>query len=302
MKKKRRYFFTWNNWQKDFIDKDNVIEYFQGLPDIKAYVIGFEKGEKGTDHLQGVLLFNQAKTFNTMREYLKNNHIEPIIKLDSAVDYCKKENDYIEFGDVVGQGQRSDIVDFRDAIIDGMTDIELLEQYPSQYFRYERSISKIRTMYLNEFYSKNNRDLKVVYLGGSSGAGKTSYVYRNFDVSQIHRVTDYDNPFDSYTGQKILVLDEFHSQFAMTQMLNLLDIYPLELPARYNNKWACYDTVFIISNKPIYEQYTGIQEFQPEVWRAFMRRITNYYWLDNNDESREKVYNSIENDLIDMPF
>ena len=155
MKMKRRYFFTWNNWEKDFTDKESVKEYFNNLDHIKAYVIGFEKGEQGTQHLQGVLLFTQPKTFNTMREYLKNNHIEPIIKLDSAVEYCKKENDFIELGDVIAQGQRTDIVNFRDGIIAGMTDIELLEEYPSQYFRYERSIDKIRTMYLNDYYSKN---------------------------------------------------------------------------------------------------------------------------------------------------
>ena len=56
-------------------------------------------------------------------------------------------------------------------------------------------------------------------------------------------------------------------------MLNFCDIYPIELPARYANKYACYNTVYIVSNWPLEEQYTETQLKNPTSWQAFLRRI-----------------------------
>ena len=56
-------------------------------------------------------------------------------------------------------------------------------------------------------------------------------------------------------------------------MLDYLDIYPLELPARYANRYACYETVYIISNWELEKQYPEVQNDSPETWKAFLRRI-----------------------------
>lgn len=45
------------------------------------------------------------------------------------------------------------------------------------------------------------------------------------------------------------------------------------LPARYNDRVACYTTVYITSNIPLGEQYQDIQRYKLETWRAFLRRI-----------------------------
>lgn len=58
-------------------------------------------------------------------------------------------------------------------------------------------------------------------------------------------------------------------------MLNYLDIYPLQLPARYHDRVVCYTTIYITSNIPLEKQYVDIQRYQPETWRAFLRRIHN---------------------------
>src|SRR5690554_4431661 len=124
----RRCVFTWNNWQKDFQDKDAVNEYFQCLNHIKYFVIGFEVGEQGTPHLQGLLSFTTPKEFETLRRYLKNNHIEQVKgTFTQAMEYCKKDGDFIEWGDApIEQGKRNDIDDFIEAIKQGYNDSELL--------------------------------------------------------------------------------------------------------------------------------------------------------------------------------
>ena len=67
-------------------------------------------------------------------------------------------------------------------------------------------------------------------------------------------------------------------------MLNYLDVYPLRLPARYNNKIACYTKAFIITNLPLSAQYKKVQENHPETWQAFLRRIHKVYDFDLSKE------------------
>lgn len=56
-------------------------------------------------------------------------------------------------------------------------------------------------------------------------------------------------------------------------MLLFCDIYPIELPSRYTNKFACYNKVYIISNWSLEKQYYEIQREDKESWEAFLRRI-----------------------------
>ena len=91
--------------------------------------------------------------------------------------------------------------------------------------------------------------------------------------SNVYRVTDYSHPFDRYAQEPILCLDEFRSSLPIGDMLDYLDGYPLALRARYANRQACYETVYIISNIDLKEQYTNIQASEPETWKAFLRRI-----------------------------
>ena len=56
-------------------------------------------------------------------------------------------------------------------------------------------------------------------------------------------------------------------------MLLYCDIYPIELPARFSNKYACYNSVYILSNWSLEKQYAEVQREDKESWEAFLRRI-----------------------------
>lgn len=268
----RRIFLTWNNWQKDFETKEDAYTYFKELPHIKAFIIGFEVGEQGTQHIQGVFQFKQQKTFDTLREYFKNNHIEKIHDFKASVEYCKKTGDYMEFGKLVSQGQRTDLEEFTQAILDGYTDIELITEFPIQTQRYLNNIEKIRQMILTDYYQKNLRyNLKVIFISGDAGVGKTRYIYERHNIVDIYRVCNYENPFDNYKMQKILVLDEYNNQLNIQLLLNILDIYPLLLPARYNDKWACYEQVYLISNYDFDDLFSVYDE---TIYKAIKRRFS----------------------------
>ena len=161
-------------------------------------------------------------------------------------------------------------------IRDGMTTTEIIDDNPAMAFRV-RDIDLLRQTLTAEKYAVENRPLEVSYLYGASGAGKTRSIYEAHDPRSIYRVTNYRAArgisFDGYHGQEVLVFEEFSSQIPIEDMLNYLDIYPLALPARYNDKTACYTKVYITSNLPLERQYRGEQWNRPETWRAFLRRI-----------------------------
>lgn len=295
----RRVFLTWNNWQEDFKTKEEAFDYFKNLPYIKAFIIGFEVGEQGTPHIQGVFQFREPKDFSVLRKYFKNNHIERIHNLKSAVEYCKKDGDFMEYGEITSQGQRTDMEEFTQAIIDGYSNIELLNEFPSQTQRFLHNIDKIRQMVLEEYYRNNLRyNLKAIFISGNPGVGKIRYVYERYNMADIYRVCSYENPFDNYKFQKILVLDEYNNQLNIQLLLNILDIYPLVLPARYNDKWACYEQVYVISNYDFNELF-GI--YDATIYKAIRRRfhlITDRMTDSNVDEIYKVLdeFNEFNND------
>ena len=158
----------------------------------------------------------------------------------------------------------------------GMTNAEIIRQKPSYAFRL-KGIDEMRDTLQAERYRKENRAVQVLYFYGDSGTGKTRSIFASHKPEDICRITDYGGKngtkFDAYHGQPVLVFEEFHSQIPIAAMLNYLDIYPLQLPARYHDRTACYTTVYITSNISLDEQYTEVQRSELETWRAFLRRI-----------------------------
>jgi len=162
-------------------------------------------------------------------------------------------------------------------VLDGATNAEILMEFPS-HFRAIRDVEYTRQTLRAEENRNKWRDLEVTYIWGATGAGKTRSVMDGYGYSNVYAVNNYKHPFDGYAGEDIMLFDEFNTEnfgtkLRIQDMNNYLDGYPLSLPARYSNKIACYDKVFIISNIDLTEQYKEEQRSQPEVRAAFLRRI-----------------------------
>lgn len=76
-----------------------------------------------------------------------------------------------------------------------------------------------------------------------------------------------------YNCQPVIAFEEFRSSMRISEMLLYCDIYPIELPARFSNKYACYNSVYILSNWSLEKQYAEVQREDKESWEAFLRRI-----------------------------
>ena len=242
-------------------------------------------------HTHLFVVFSSRVRFSMMKKYFPEAHIEKCkSNISSNVEYIKKtgkwlddkskqekviEGTFEEYGECPpdSKGIRYDLSELYQMIADGLTNAEILAINQDYILQIDK-LEKIRMILLSEKYKDTVRlDLEVIYISGATGTGKTRGVLESNGYSNVYRVTDYKHPFDSYNGQAVLAFDEFRSSLPIKEMLLYLDIYPIELPSRYTNKYACYNRIYIISNWSLENQYKEVQKDDVETWNAFLRRI-----------------------------
>ena len=173
----------------------------------------------------------------------------------------------------IQKGKKPEMEELYEMVKNGYSNAEILA-INNDYILQIDKLDKLRTMLLTEKYKDTRRtELRVIYICGATGTGKTRGVLDKHGDSNVYRVTYYEHPFDGYSCQPVLAFDEFRSQLRISDMLQYCDIYPIELGARYSNKYACYETVYIISNWELEKQYLQVQADSAESWNAFLRRI-----------------------------
>lgn len=78
----RNWVFTLNN----YMDSEVI-----NITELKCkYVFQKEKGENGTPHLQGLLMFKNAVSFNSVKKMIPRGHIERCNNMISSIKYCTK--------------------------------------------------------------------------------------------------------------------------------------------------------------------------------------------------------------------
>lgn len=290
----RKWVLVINNPLEAGLDH-SVIRAILHLFSLVYFCICDEIAATGTYHTH-VFIYSLAPIrFTTLKNRFPTAHIEKaygsvrdnrdyILKAGKWADTDKAETSvsgtFEEWGDLPAEKEEEAPEMFKliQDLRAGKSTMEIVEDKPNLAFRI-RDIDLLRQTILTEKFSVENRPLEVSYLFGASGAGKTRSIFESNDPKEICRITDYGGKngvrFDAYRCQTILVFEEFHSQIPISDMLNYLDIYPINLPARYSDRVACYTKVFITSNEPLEEQYWDVQHCQMETWRAFNRRIHN---------------------------
>lgn len=237
-------------------------------------------------------------------------------KINSASNVVLKEGEHKDFMSKIYECHNSNIdifmlIDEEHKYRDNMTNAEIIATNQDYILQIDK-LDKIRTTILTERFKETIRlDMEIIYIYGATGTGKTRGVYESNGYSNVYRVTDYLHPFDGYNCQPVICFDEFRSSIKLKEMLLYCDIYPLELPSRFSNKYACYNKVYIVSNWSLEKQYHEIQREDMESWKAFLRRIHKVIVYDKNGSVTE--YKSVQEyqdrnefmkveDMDDIPF
>jgi hypothetical protein len=302
----RKWQLTINNPIEKGLDHEQIKAQLQKLSSVVYWCMADEKGnEEETPHTHLFIAFNSPVRFSTIKNLFQSAHIERangtaqenrdyIAKTGKWKDTDKSETmiegSFEEWGEMPNERQGGFGLGIEAAILariqEGATNAEILLEFPD-YLRGLRDVEYVRQTLRAEENRDKWRAIKTTYIWGATGTGKTRSVMDGFGYSNVYAVNNYKHPFDGYAGEYVMLFDEFNSQFRIQDMNNYLDGYPIALPARYSNKQACYERVFIISNLDLKKQYPNEQQQQSEVWAAFLRRIHKVIRFMPNGEKRE---------------
>lgn len=289
----RKWQGTINNPLEHGLDHRMMKLRFSDSSTIEYYCMADEIGlETNTPHTHFFIVCRSPMRFRTLKNLFPMAHLEVARgTIQQNVEYIKKEGKWAddpkkdtsvegtfeEWGEApeeAGQGFRSDIANMYAMIDDGMTNAQIMRENPNL-ATYVGKMDKIRLEVVEDRYRDTFRKLKVTYIWGATETGKTRGIMDKHGYRDVYRVTDYAHAFDRYNCEPVICFDEFRSSLPVGDMLQYLDGYPITLPARYSNKVACFETVYIVSNISLKDQYSNIQKEQEETWRAFLRRIHN---------------------------
>ena len=313
----RKWQITLNFKSKKQIDHAAIKTQLSAIKPIQYYCMADEIGLKEkTPHIHIFIACSSPVRFSTIKRNFPEGHIE------QARGSCEENKIYVEksgkwesdpkgdtsikgsfeeWGEmpVERQGARSDLDFLYQLVKDGKSNFEILEEN-SDYLLRLTDIERVRQTVRAEEFRTTFRNMKVTYLWGKTGTGKTRFIMEREGYAAVYRVTEYEHPFDGYAGQETLVLDEYRSQLKISELLNLLDGYPLELRCRYSNKTACFTAVYIISNLALSAQYPMLQYEQPETWQALLRRIHHIVEYKPKEEVFEQVTFGDGKDIEDI--
>lgn len=225
----------------------------------------------GMKHLHVVACGDNPVKFSTVKRFIgEKAHLEMTMGNKEQVEaYINKTGKFEEKGEVIvakaqegelvgRKGYRSDIDLISAAIKSGMTWQEV-RRLDDRFFD-----SKMTAMIKNMYFDKRiqetpfKRDVNVHWLVGESGSGKTGVIFElieKYGEENVYLVSDYQNPFDGYAGEQVIIMDEFRGQLPYSVVLSLLEGYRKEIHCRYANVVGLWTEIYITTIKTPEEVY-----------------------------------------------
>ena len=256
-------------------------------------ILGRERGEAGTPHIQGYLYFDHAKSFQSVVKLLNNNRIHLEAAKGSPQQnrtYCSKDGEFTEYGSIPVQGRRTDLTEIQGLLDSGVSEVRLAQEYFSRWCQYRRSFTAYRELRQRvERHWKTN----VVWIYGPTGTGKTFRAVRESrELSQAEPWIAFDNSgtwFDGYSGQKCVIFDDFRGECPLAFLLRLLDRYPMQVPIKGGSVNWQPRIVFITSNVSPRDAYSngGVELLLPLYRR--IETLEYQYERDRVDDHTENI-------------
>lgn len=264
----RSWCLTHNNYTTE-----DVEYYKQHFKTFGYGVIGHEKGERGTPHLQMYFYLKHARNFMSIKKMFSYAHIEKAKGTPKqASDYCKKDGEYVEYGELPQeQGKRNDLIEYRNQIMDGEQVDNIIISNPMVYHQYGRTLNRLEELRMRNVYRTEQTEGLWIY--GPTGSGKSKKAFEGFNP-RTHYVWKYDNGWnDGYTQQEIVIIDEFRGQIPFSELLRMIDIQPNYYVRRRGKEPIPFTSkkVIITSSLPPDEVYRNLS--QNDSLEQLFRRI-----------------------------
>lgn len=229
-----------------------------------------ERGEAGTEHLQGYVELHKPARLSGVRQLLPRAHWEPRRGTrEQARAYCEKEETRVagpwthgDFG-AGGSGARTDLAAVKALIDTGASEADVADAHFGawcQHYRAFREYKRLRS-------TPRDHCPAVDVHWGDPGTGK-SRAARAADEGAYWKPRG--NWWDGYDGQRTVILDDFYGWLPFDFMLRLLDRYPFSVEIKGASVNFAATHIIITSNRHPSEWYND----EKCVYAALERRIS----------------------------
>lgn len=272
--KRRHTPWTINNWSPEELER--VRDYHHNTKSVRYGCWAQEVSTTGTPHLQGYTCWTNSMSLEAFKRKLGGRLHYELYTGGTAQenhDYCaglveKKGNrlnpTFEEYGTLPTQGDRTDWRRAVDQVRARTPVVDVIAEQP-HLLPTIRALERLATLTRQP---PNDRDVRTLYIHGPAGCGKTRAIHEAYPDAYWKP----DGPWwDGYEGHSVVVLDDYYGDLPYSQLLRVLDRYPLRLPVKGGFVPAEFTTVLITSNARLDEQYPGIP--QPDRREALYRRI-----------------------------
>lgn len=235
----------------------------------------------GKQHRQGWLMLDQPIRFKQLKSmFCDTIHWEKMHgTLEENMDYCKKEDMYVGFGDYEGKenphlrkgkGARNDLADVEMAVREGTSLKRLFEDHFSTMVKFHRGIEKAKKVLAKPWVEAPRQ---FIVMWGEAGAGK-SWKTQQLVGDDTFFIPDQNNSgllsFENYDGQKWILLEDFESKsLPVTVLKRMTDRYEMTLPGRGTSVMGAHSGVILTTNYNPEEWYTSKEDYL-----ALLRRMT----------------------------
>lgn len=246
------------------------------------------KGQKeiGSDtsyeHWQVLAVFNRKIRLRGVKAVFSNDTHAELTRTSAANDYVWKEETRVagtqfEYGELpLKRNSKEDWCKVKEAAKRGA-----LEEVPSDIFvRHYFSLKRIAKDNSSAPYRPN---IRVFCFWGVTGSGKSHRAFEEAAASKepFYVKSSTTKWWDSYKGEKIVIIDEFRGQIAVEHLLKWFDKYPCYVEEKGGQLPLMATTFYIMSNLDPRNWFEKIDE---ETRKAFLRRLTITQFLFRYNE------------------
>lgn len=230
----------------------------------------------GRKHLQGYVEWAHQRRGSTLKNINKDIHWEKVMGTQAqAIEYCKKDGDFTEFGEKRKQGERRDIQQLRDDILEQKKTLdEITVEDPMAYHQYGRTLTKLEDIALRNKFRKWMTTCDWYY--GGSGVGKSHIAFKDYSPETHYVWTNDRGWWDGYTGQETIIINEFRGEINFKDLLEYIDKWPL-LVSRRGRERAPFLAKHIIITSPMPPKEIYACNEEKDDFYQLERRINLYH-------------------------
>lgn len=283
----------------DFGDDDaEATQLFGALLDIcEIFAYQLEVAPStGYRHYQGYLelvnknrhtwIQNQLQRHSLHFEFLEGAKGTPI----QAWAYSTKEETRASGPWTFGEPRHSEKANksalFVAAIKSGATDSELCDSFPGMMCNSFGNALKIRQAFnIPVPDPERTHPLEVFLFYGPSGTGKSQFARQQAKLGgYLPYVLPIGKDFwltPSMVGKNFVIIEDFKSNLSLKDLLNLLDVYPIEVPIKGGFTWWVPHIIVVTTNRSPHDWY-AYNDRDDEKQAVFRRFTGGAYRFDKN--------------------